>query len=236
MTSQDAWHVATVLVGGIGTLAIFSFLIKENPFFRVFEHVFIGIAAGFGLVLGIKNFLWPKVLVPMLGLDIVTYPDGSLSHAYDPRLLLYLLPLVFGLFYYFLYSRRYAWLAKLVIGFSLGMSGGLAFKGFFNQIMPQVVSSFRPLAVFEEGVLAVGASLENAFFIFTLLAVMYYFFFSFRHGNRAADGIALSGRWLLMVCFGAFFGSTVMARTALLVERVQFLLVDWYGALAGLIA
>lgn len=236
MTSLDAWHVATVLVGGIGTLAIFSFLIKENPFFRVFEHLFIGIAAGFGLVLGIKNFLWPTVLVPMLGLDIVTYPDGSLSHAYDPRLLLYLLPLVFGLFYYFLYSRRYAWLAKLVIGFSLGMSGGLAFKGFFNQIMPQVVSSFRPLAVFENGVLAVGASLENAFFIFTLLAVMYYFFFSFRHENRAADGVSLSGRWLLMVCFGAFFGSTVMARTALLVERVQFLLIDWYGALAGLIA
>ena len=38
-----------------------------------------------------------------------------------------------------------------------------------------------------------------------------------------------------MVCFGAFFGSTVMARTALLVERVQFLLIDWYGALAGLV-
>ena len=132
MTALDTWHTATVLVGGIGTLAIFSFLIKENPFFRLFEHLFIGIAAGFGLILGIKNFLWPKVLVPVLGLDIVTYPDGSLSHEYDPRLLLYLLPMVFGLFYYFLYSQRYAWLAKLVIGFSLGMSGGLAFKGFFK--------------------------------------------------------------------------------------------------------
>jgi len=236
VTGLDTWHVATVLVGGIGTLAIFSFLIRENPFFRLFEHLFIGIAAGFGLVLGVKNFLWPKVLVPMLGLDIVTYPDGSLSHEYDPRLLFYLLPMVFGLLYYFIYSQRYAWLAKLVIGFSLGMSGGLAFKGFFNQIMPQVVSSFRPLVVFEDGVLAVGSSLENAFFIFTLLAVMYYFFFSFRHQTRAARGLSLSGRWLLMVCFGAFFGSTVMARTALLVERVQFLLIDWAGALAGLVA
>ena len=100
--------------------------------------------------------------------------------------------------------------------------------------MPQVVKSFRPVVVFDDGALALGSSLENAFFIFTLLAVMYYFFFSFRHENRAANGISLCGRWLLMVCFGAFFGSTVMARTALLVERVQFLLVDWYGALAGL--
>lgn len=235
MTSADYWHTATVLVGGVGTLAIFSFLIRENPFFRLFEHLFIGIAAGFGLVLSVKNFLWPKVLAPMLGLDIVTWPDGSVSHEYDPRLLLYALPMAFGLFYYFLYSRRYAWLAKLVIGFSLGMSGGLAFKGFFNQIMPQVVGSFKPLAVFEDGALALGSSLENAFFVFTLLAVMYYFFFSFRHENRAADGLSLSGRWLLMVCFGAFFGSTVMARTALLVERVQFLLIDWYGTLARLV-
>jgi len=28
-----SWSVATVLVGGLATLAIFSFLIKENPFF-----------------------------------------------------------------------------------------------------------------------------------------------------------------------------------------------------------
>ena len=30
-----------------------------------------------------------------------------------------------------------------------------------------------------------------------------------------------------MVCFGAFFGSTVMARLSLLVERLQFLLGPW---------
>ena len=38
-----------------------------------------------------------------------------------------------------------------------------------------------------------------------------------------------------MVCFGAFFGSTVMARMALLVERLQFLLIDWRGALSYLL-
>jgi len=34
-----------------------------------------------------------------------------------------------------------------------------------------------------------------------------------------------------MVCFGAFFGSTVMARLALLVERVQFIAEDWVSAI-----
>jgi hypothetical protein len=38
-----------------------------------------------------------------------------------------------------------------------------------------------------------------------------------------------------MVCFGAFFGSTVMARLALLVERVQFIVRDWIAAVGGLV-
>ncbi len=36
----------------------------------------------------------------------------------------------------------------------------------------------------------------------------------------------------MMVSFGAFFGSTVMARMALLVERLQFLIDDWSIALS----
>ena len=34
----------TIFIGGIATLAIYSFLIKENAFYRFFEHLFIGIA------------------------------------------------------------------------------------------------------------------------------------------------------------------------------------------------
>ena len=232
---HGSWGLCTVLLGGVATLAIFSFVVRENPFYRFFEHLFIGIAAGWGLVLTFKNFLWPTILVPMLGLDILPYPDGSIPRAYNRALLLYLIPMAFGLLYYFIYSKRYSWIAKLVIGFSLGMSGGLAFEGFFNQMLPQLQSSFKPLVVFSPEGLDLGKSLSNAFFVFTLLAVMYYFFFSFRLRSVALDKAALCGRWLMMVCFGAYFGSTVMARMALLVERLQFLLGDWRLALLTLL-
>lgn len=239
----DYWQIATVLLGGVGTLAVFSFLIKENPFYRFFEHLFIGIAAGFGIVGGIKGFFYPMVLVPLLGLDIVQYPDGSFSAAYDRRQLLFLLPIAFGTLYYFIFSQKYSWIAKVVIGFSLGVSGGMAFDGFFTEIMPQITSSFKPLVVYarigsgEAAALEVdrAASLSNCVFVFTLLAVMYYFFFSFR---RSSDGLlhrfSYAGRWLMMVCFGAFFGSTVMARMALLVERLQFLLGDFAQAIKAI--
>ncbi len=232
---SDYWALATTILAGISTLAIFSFLIKENPFYRFFEHLFIGIAAGWGIVLTARNFLWPKIVLPLFGLDIVKYPDGSSSGEYNQLLLLYIFPILFGLLYYFIYSRRYNWLAKLVIGFSLGAGGGLAFEGFFNQMLPQLESSFKPLVVLENGAIDWWSSFDNCIFVFTLLAVMYYFFFSFKRTSPALQRIAGSGRWLMMVCFGAYFGSTVMARMALLVERLQFLLNDWRNAVGILL-
>jgi 4-hydroxybenzoate polyprenyltransferase len=138
----DNWNYFIVLLAGVATLAIFSFLIKENPFYRFFEHVFIGISAGFGALFSIKNFLWPKVVVPLLALDIVQYPDGTYSGEYNYLVLLYLLPMAFGLLYYAIYFKKFAWLAKIVIGFSLGAGGALYFRGFFNQIIPSDFKQF----------------------------------------------------------------------------------------------
>ena len=37
---------------GLSTLALFSFLYKDNPFYRIAEHIFAGLSAGyyFGLI------------------------------------------------------------------------------------------------------------------------------------------------------------------------------------------
>ncbi len=225
----------TVLIGGIATLAIFSFLIKENPFFRFFEHLFIGIAAGFGIVLTIKEFFWPKIFIPMLGLDVVVFPDGTLSHERNSWYLIYLIPLLFGSLYYTLFTKRFSWMAKLVIGFTLGMSGGIAFKGFCNEILPQVVGSMKPLIVLSQTGIDWASSISNAVFVLTVLFVMSYFFFSFKRGTRLSGFSGQTGRWMMMVCFGAFFGSTVMARMALLVERLQFIYGDWLTAVKNLV-
>ncbi len=235
MDSTTAWGSASILVGGLGTLAIFSFLIRENPFYRFFEHLFIGIAAGLGPMLVIRDFLWPNVLEPILGGNVTAFPDGTVSEPYQPLYLLYLVPMAFGCLYYCIYSRRYSWLAKVVIGFTLGASGALAIRGFFGEVIPQIVGSFKPLVVMGEGGIMIADSINNGIFVVTLLLVLNYFFFTFGREGAIQGRIAPLGRPLLMVCFGAFFGSTVMARLALLVERVQFILVDWAGALRSVL-
>jgi len=231
MDNSTTWGLVSILIGGLGTIAIFSFLIKENSFYRFFEHLFIGIAAGLGPMLIVRDFLWPNILSPMLGYTVTAYPDGTVSEPYQPLYLLYIVPMAFGCLYYCIYSRRHAWLAKIVIGFTLGASGALAIRGFFGEVIPQIVSSFKPLIVMNEGSFILVDSLNNILFVATLLLVLNYFFFTFGREGSVQGKLAPMGRPLLMVCFGAFFGSTVMARLALLVERVQFIAEDWVSAI-----
>jgi len=143
------WSWLPVVFGGIATLAIYSFLIKENAFYRFFEHLYIGIATGFGIVLGIQRFLWPQLFRPMLGYDREVLANGTFDRPWREWYLIYLIPFAFGMLYYFIYSKKRQWLSRLVIAFSLGVAGGFALKGFFAQYMPQIISSFKPLVAVE---------------------------------------------------------------------------------------
>lgn len=226
-------------IAGICCFAIYSFLIKENSFYRFFEHLFIGIATGYTVMIYFINFLWPEIFRPLFGLDRIAYPDGTYPEPYQWNYLLFLIPILFGSLYYCILSRKLAWLAELAIGFSLGIGSGLFIKGFFREVIPQVVDSFRPLYVPAEpnGPIDLGASLGNLLFVIILLSALTYFFFTFeRREGGAIEKISATGRWMMMGCFGAFFGTTIMARMALLVERLEFLIQDWWPNLWSLFA
>ena len=225
-------------MGGVATLAVYTFLWKENPFYRFFEHVFVGLGVGYGVAFTWMNVLEPKLFLPLLGLD---REPGT---PYSFWRVLLVLPAAFGCLYYFIYSKKRQWLARLVIGFSLGVGGGMAFRGFFNEFGRQILMSFRPLVAVvrdeSSGEALWGASawasLGNIAFIAALFCVMTYFFFSFEHDRPVIRQASAAGRWFLMVTFGAFFGATVMARMSLLIERLQFLINEWSAAVYELLS
>ena len=229
--SPVQWQVIGIFVGGIATLGIFSFLYRENPFYRMFEHIFTGIGIGLGTMLTIKTFIWPMALKPVVW-ALLRWAKEEGGDPVSLGNLFYLIPLLFGCLYYTIYSRKHNWLARLVIGFSLGSGGGLALKMFCATYIPQIIGSFKPLRVMaEDSSFNWGASLSNGIFVVTLLCVMTYFFFSFEHDKIIIKQASMAGRWLMMICFGSFFGTTVMARLALLIERLQFLTGDWYQSI-----
>lgn len=215
--SPEQWQRIEVWVAAICTLGIYSFLYRENRFYRFFEHVFMGVAGGWGIVITWTEVLKPKWWDPMTsGFRAMSGGQG------DPWGALWVVALPLGSMWYFIYSRRYAWISRIIFGFFMGAAAGMSFRGFIGGQMPQLLSSFKPLN-----------SLNNVVFAVTLVCVMLYFFFSFEQKNPVVRNGAAVGRWLLMIAFGAMFGNTVMARMSLFIERFQFLAFEWLRLKGG---
>ena len=148
-----------------------------------------------------------------------------------------------GSLFYFIYSKKYNWMARLVIGLFLGVGAGQQFQAFVNDVWPQIYKSFKPMRAHAaiaaaNGHQAVPAlmwpdALNNIIFMVILLCVMSYFFFSFEQKSPVLKHSAGTGRFLMMFTFGAIFGSTIMARLALLIDRMDFLMNDVGSLPAG---
>lgn len=196
-----------IWLAAIGTLAIYSVLYRENPAYRLAEHIFIGAAAGYGVYM-----TWVQILKP-LWWDRITA-----GHWY------WVFALVAGSMFYFIYSQRHVWISRIIFGALLGLVAGAVFKGFAGVNIDRIYASFKP--IYAPGI-GIGDALNNLLFVVVLFTVMAYFFFSFEHRSALKRAPAALGRWFLMFAFGAMFGSTVMARMSLLIGRVYFLLSDW---------
>lgn len=225
---MSAWlaankEILVLWVGAFCTLGLYSVLYKENKIYRLFEHLFLGLATGYLIAQTWTDVLLPKWWEPM-------WNEGQWGY-------IFLLPL--GLCFYFIYSKKNSWIARLIIGFFLGVGAGQQFQSFVNDTWPQIVRSFRPVIAHDAiaktadhpAIKAVtwADAMNNLVFLVVLLCVMSYFFFSFEQKHPVLKGSAKLGRWVMMFSFGAIFGSTIMARLALLIDRMDSLMNDFGG-------
>jgi hypothetical protein len=190
------------------TLCVFSFLYRDNPFYRFAEHLFVGAAAGYLLAVQYQNVIVPNVWMPL-----TSGPRTPQSIA------LAVIPAVLGLLMLARLWERMAGPARWAIAFYVGVYSGIAVPGYLQaQIFAQLSDAVKPFA-------PGWGAVNSALVLLGLLTVLAYFFFSLPH--RGIHGLAARvGTWFLMISFGAAFGYTVMARVSLLISRVQFLLRD----------
>ena len=156
-----------------------------------------------------------------------------------------LLPI--GFMGYFVFSKKHNWMSRIPIGIILGLWSGQQIQVWWNRYGPQIASSMKPIlpTTMESFIKPATSSLPpeevarinsqvypsqaitNLIFVFTLLSVLSYFLFSVNTKNKVMTVLTTSGRWLLMIGFGAIFGSTVMMRFSLLIDRMYFIWIEF---------
>ncbi len=204
-------HDLGVWVTALLTLAIFSFLWRENPVFRFAEHLLVGVSAGYYVVQYFYSGVIKKLIVPV-GQDFAAnWPllfGGALGILMFARL-----------------SPRSSWLARFPIAFYVAAGAGYFIPSILEaNVLKQIggtvtapAAAASPIALFSALILVAGVATS-----------LIYFYFSVEH--RGAVGVASRiGIIFLMVGFGASFGYTVMGRITLLIGRFQFLFRDWLG-------
>lgn len=221
-------------VGAICVFGILSYLHSENAFYRVFEHILLGLGLGFVIANVTRQVLIAKWWEPMSAAFKAFHRGTYTSQSYWDVCLIF--AGIFGLLWYFQYSKKYLWLSRITIGVSAGAGAGLAIKSESIRVLPQITSTFKNVIIGSsqapnlplgglEGRL--GLSIQNVLFVVIVCCVLYYFFFSFRRDSALAKAPASMGRFFLMISFGAFFGNTFMTRVVILIDRVHFLIHDW---------
>lgn len=192
-------------------LSLFSFLYKDNKFYKLSEHIFAGLSAGYYV-----GLIWQTVIIQQLINPMFDNGEWSL-----------IFPGILGVLMFARLIPKWSWVSRVSLAFYIGNTAGIfLISSLHGLIFPQVLSTMISLNP-QNGFLGTLLALVV---VVGVISTLIYFYFSKEH--KGALGVtARVGIWFIMIAFGAHFGFTVMARISLLIGRAQFLFYDWGGSI-----
>jgi hypothetical protein len=176
-------------------------LYKENPLYRIAEHIFIGAAAGYAIVLGLSS-VYTKAIVPM--------SVGNFT---------YIIPLILGLLIFGVLSKRHYWIGRYPIALLVGAGTGLSIRA-----MPKanIIAQIAPtLSIVSEDI---SITISNIILWIAVFSAIIYFIFTIQYKGtygKTFENIGKIGRYLMFAAFGTSYGGTIMTRLAILIPQVQ---------------
>ncbi|MBU0641425.1 MAG: hypothetical protein KKB50_21400, partial [Planctomycetes bacterium] len=253
-------RTAGIWLAALLTLAVFSFLYRDNVLYKVAEHAFVGISAAYWMTVAFWRVFVPNLAgklfpgavkttcLPRLNLDEIALElgrtsdgDGLTAPWWQLMDFWYWIPVLLGVLLLWRMAPRGAWIARWPLAFIVGITAGLRLLAFLEaDFVAQVQATIVPLLVVvhspANGQVDFGvsfySSLNNTLLVLGVVCGLVYFFFSVEH--KGVVGMAARGGiYVLMITFGAGFGYAVMGRIALLVGRIEFLCQDWLNLSPG---
>lgn len=220
-------RTAGVWLAAFFTLAIFSFLYRDNVFYKLAEAIMVGVSAAWVMAVGFWDVIVKKLFAELTPALMRNWALPDLDAKHDSPNWIYLVPLVLGIMLLWRLAPRGGWIARWPLAFVVGTYSGLRLVNFLDaDFVHQIRNTVVPLIVMADGRFDFWASARNAGLVLGLLSCLTYFFFSVEHKGLVGR-VSRVGVWFLMVTFGASFAFTVMGRIALLASRLEFLFDDW---------
>ena len=215
--STEFIELISALIGLVLTLMVFSYLIGDNPLFRIAVYLFIGVASGYA-----ATVVWYYVLSPKLSQAITTL---------NP---LAIVPFVLGISLWAKLSPRTSWFGSFAMAVLVGVGAAAVVGGaLIGTLLPQAQATIDGFDVFsattprEIALRLFGGVIILVGTVFTLAS------FHFSAGraadgapkrNRIIEGIAWVGRIFIAITLGALFAGVYMSALTAMIERLSFII------------
>jgi hypothetical protein len=197
---------------------IFSYLIGDNPLFRIAVYLFIGVASGYA-----ATVIWHYVLVPKLFQPLT---------ARDPnQLLLAIVPLMFSISLLTKLSSRISWIGNFAMAVLVGVGAAAAVGGaLLGTLVPQVQASIDAFdwRAAGGGANAIRMLFEGTVMFFGTVLTLASFHFSARRSSEGTpqrniilEWIAWLGRIFIAITLGVLFAGVYMAALTAMIERLS---------------
>lgn len=213
------------LIGGVlaffFTVALLSYLIGDNPVYRVALHLFIGVSVGYVALVVIYQALLPRLFQPII--------DGATNGNWLVAGLA-AIPLVLFILLLLRLSPRFRGVGNVAVAFMIGVGTAVAIGGAVTgTLLPQIAATSNLRGGFINGVIVV---------IGTVTTLLYFqFWIRGRAATGDAERVALIrytgyvGQGFLMLTLGVIYGGMILSGMAVLSERLMAL----YGWLINLL-
>jgi len=212
------------------TIIIFSYILGDNPLFRLVTHIFIGVAAGFAVGMIFYNVILNQLFFPFIERPVATY--------------LYVIPPV--LMGIGLLAKLFPGVARFgnpVMAYLVGVGAATAIGGaVLGTVFPQIGGLAR-LFDLEAG-LATGANIvtilaKGLLILVGTVATLAYFQFGVKSSPNPMgtqswmDILRLIGKVFIAITFGYIFAGVFSAALTALIERGNFIIIMLQQFLPG---
>lgn len=220
---QISSGLISAAVSFIFTILILSYLIGDNPLFRMAVYVFVGAAAGYVAAVAWNQVIQPALIQPFFTGSVFAGPVQAIAVA---------VPLLGSLLLLFKISPRLSHLGQIPMAYLVGVGAAVAIGGaVLGTLLPQVSATFNGFDLFSAGL----SGPDTAFMFFNgvvvllgVISTLAYFHFG---ATQKADGtvqrnpllnvLSWIGRVYIAITFGVVFAGVYMAALTALIERMD---------------
>jgi hypothetical protein len=207
------------------TLALLSYLAADNPVYRIAAHLFVGLSAGYAVVLA-----WHTVIAPRLLSLLAPFGGGAAGLVFGAALITAGAGTLGGALLLLKTLRVGQRLGGLVVALMVGVGAAVAVGGALTgTLIPQTDAALVSLLPRDaNGAIAVEGLVEGLFTLVGTLATLGFFWY----GGRAEPGspvsraplarpVAALGQVFIAIAFGALYAGALAASVAIFADRMR---------------